>query len=196
MAMKLEECNTLVRGNFNPYIVTPEWVAEQKLWQPKKAEVALAVLARGLQFRGDDIEWVVDNDRLLVSSVNADCGELAARVLRLLPHTPVRAVGTNFTFVGEKDDWGTSPVPMLGDRGPDAFPDDQRPEQVRWTGTISSKGVRTEITVVFGEDGVAVRFNFHRPVSDASAAALASEEFTHDKKRATELLKQFVNQEI
>jgi hypothetical protein len=196
VALKLEECNTLVRGNFNPHIVTPEWLAQQELWQPSKAEVALAVLARGLQFRGDDIEWAVDSDRLLVSSVNADCGKLASRVLVLLPHTPVRAVGSNFTFVGEKDDWGTSPVPMLGDRGPDAFPDDQRPEQVRWMATIPSKEVRTEITVVFGEDGVAVRLNFHRPVSHGNDAVVAAEQFMHDKKRATELLKQFVNQEI
>ncbi len=196
MALKLEECNTLVRGNFNPYIVTPEWLAQQELWQPKKPEIMLAALASGIQFRGDDAEWAVDNDRLLISSETVDCGDLAANVLRSLPHTPVRAVGTNFTFVGGKEEWGTSPVPRLGNRGPDDFPNGLCPEQVRWTATITDGQVRTEISVVFGEKDVAVRFNFHRPVSDATAAALAAEQFVSDKRRAGELLKEFVDQEI
>jgi hypothetical protein len=195
VALRLEECNTFVRGNFNPYVVTPEWLASQEIWQPNEAEVALA-LAPGLRFRADDVEWVVDAGRLLISSTTADCGKLAAAVLKLLPHTPVLAVGNNFTFVGDLQEWETSPVPMLGAIGPDDFPEDLRPSQVRWSSVIQREEVSIEIGVVFASDGVAVRLNFHRPTPTAAAAAAAAGEFHNDKKAAGILLERVAKQEV
>jgi len=196
VALRLEECNTLVRGNFNPYVVTPEWLARQEIWQAKEAEVVLGVLARGLRFRADDVEWVVDTDRLLISSPVKDCGKLAAEVLSLLPHTPVLAVGNNFTFVGDPEEWGASPIPTLGAATPDDFPEDLRPTQVRWSSIIQHENVRIEIGVIFGSDSVAVRLNFHRQTPDATVAAVAATEFLSDKRTAETLLKRVVNQEV
>jgi hypothetical protein len=85
---------------------------------------------------------------------------------------------------------------MLGAMAPDGFPSGFQPEQVRWSGLVKNEAVQIEITVVFGNDGVAVRFNFHRLTTDAVAAAAAAEEFPNDKKTARTLLKQILNQEV
>lgn len=196
MALRLEKCDTVLRGNFNPYVITPEWLAQQAIWQPKQAEVGFGALVRGLRFRDDSVEWNVDTDKLVVSSVSEDTGKLAAKVLRLLIHTPVIAVGNNCTFAGDLQDWGDSPVPMLGNLGIDCFTAGLEPEQVRWSGIFKSEKYRIEITVVRSKDGVAVQFNFHRPTSNATTAADAAEEFDNDKKTARTLLKQILNQEV
>lgn len=196
VTVKLEDCNSFVRGNFNPYIINPQWLSRQHIWRPDAAEFMLGVLGNGVRFRGGDIEWVVDGDRLVISSVRVDCGELAAKVLESLPHTPVRAVGSNFTFVGEKDDWGESPLPMLGAKGPDAFPEEQRPAEVRWSGTFLATDHREEITLVVGNDGVAVRVNVHRPASHAEQAALAARQFMHDKAAASDRIRHLLNHEV
>ena len=198
MALTLDSCDTFARGNFNPHIINPEWLAEQKIWQPEEAELALplGMPVRGLQFRAKGVVWIVDADRLVVSSISEDCGELVARVLIHLPHTPIIGVGNNFTFVGDRDDWGDSPVPMLGTKGPDLFPEEMKPEQARWSGTANRDGVRIDSTVVIEPDGVAVRFNFHRATRKAVAAADAARQFSNDKSLAMKLLMQLVNQEV
>jgi hypothetical protein len=71
-----------------------------------------------------------------------------------------------------------------------------RPSQVRWSGTIPYKGRHIEIAVIYEDEGIAARLNFHRQTPDANVAATAAEEFVSDKQLAKTLLNRIFTQEV
>ena len=85
---------------------------------------------------------------------------------------------------------------MLAAKGPDAFPEGQRPTEVRWSGTFLAPDHREEITLVVGDDSIAVRVNMHRPASKAEEVVFAARQFTHDKATAGDRVRQLLAQEV
>lgn len=120
MAVQLISRNTVVRGEFNRAIIVPRWLVAQKILPDGEVDFAVSDAAdQPRQFRFAGFMWNVAHDRLVIAArpdidVEADTGSVAAKILRILSHTPVTAVGHNFLF--ESTEAIASCVPALGAR--------------------------------------------------------------------------------
>lgn len=196
MAVSRELVQTVAVGPFNPHIITPEWLVRYKVLPDQEVQLRLGALIDGVAFRFKRTEWQVDSRRLLVASTTEadDCGELVAKVLELLPHTPVKAVGHNFHFLcSNRESWKDSPLPLLGKKG---FGDLSQLEQSRWTGIFEKAPVRIEMTVGHAEDGLVVLFNHHRNTKNIEEAKAATRHFRHDFDVSRAMLRDMLGQEI
>lgn len=196
MALNLEKTQTLAAGPFNPYIITPEWLVNNGVCEEQEVELRFTPMQQGMAFSFKDVQWQIELRMLTVASRKANCGELVARVMDKLLHTPVRAVGNNFHYAGSREGWGKSPLPMLGGSGRDSFQDVGAVEQIRWTGVFRMDGVRTEVTAADAESGIAVLFNFHREIKNTAEACAAARQFDQDRRRSQELLRRLFDQEV
>ncbi len=194
MPLSLDSANTFLRGKFNPFIISPDWLREQKVWEAEKLEFGLGVLQEGIQFKGDGVEWLIDNHGLVIASRKADVGEIAATVIARLPHTPIAAVGNNFVFACIRSDWGASPLPSLTG-GKEPF-DDSTIIDERWMASIKGDDVVAQVALTKGDALITVNFNYHRKPAKSSDAASAARNFENDKQRSVELIKSFFNQEV
>lgn len=206
--LNLELAQTVAIGAFNPYVVTPDWLVRYNICREVEGvNVRFVALGEGAAFRFGKVEWQVDNQRLCVSSSewNIDCGRLVSRVLELLPHTPVHAVGHNFHFSAPKSEWGGRPSPMLGRRG---LADFEEVDQVRWAGAFRRADSRLEVTLASEADAFAILFNHHRTMNleqirrakDAedqiAQARTAAERFLGDFDDSRGLLRSFFEMEL
>jgi hypothetical protein len=205
--LTLELAQTVAIGAFNPFLISPDWLVKYKVCPDAVVDLRLVAIGGGASFRLGRVLWEVDNQRLVVSSSEPglDCGEMVSRVLTLLPHTPVRAVGHNFHFSAARDQWGDRPSPALGGKGLEDF---DSIKQVRWVGLFQRDEVRIEVTLAYEADAVAVLFNHHRNMdleqtrraetaNDQIAQAMAAaNRFGCDSRASCELLRTLFDVEM
>jgi hypothetical protein len=198
VALKLELAQTVALGPFNPYIISPLWLVKERLLPEGRANVLMKVFGEGGAFIFHDIEWEVSQQRLVISSLAEDCGELLAKILDRLPHTPVQGVGHNFHFVCAVSDWGSSPRPQLGSMERKDLSEISPIEQTRWAGLFLRRDARVEVTVAQTEERMMVLMNYHRGTNpyDIQKAIAAARTFQDDRKDAAELLRRLVGQEV
>ena len=156
MALSLVMANTTIRGHFNPYIVSPEWLAENNIWKSEEIQLAFGSVIDGIRFRSGESDWQVNSNSLQISSLG-NCGQLAAEVLKALPHTPVLAVGINFEYSSLEELSKVSPNLGAGFEPPDSLSFEIK----KWTGVVHKESNRIEMTVVVGSQGANVSFNHH-----------------------------------
>jgi len=205
--LKPESYQTVVIGAFNPFLISPEWLVKYKVCSDEPLNLRLVTIGVGASFRFGPVSWEVDNQRLIVSSSDpkVDCGALVSTVLKLLPHTPIRAVGHNFHFSAGKLDWGERPSPTLGGRTLEQLGDY---EQVRWVGITARREPRIEITLAYESDAVAVLLNHHYTIDleqirkaenveeQIAPAREAAEKFRSDFLMSRELCRSLFQMEI
>jgi len=205
---KLELAQTVAIGAFNPYIITPEWLVRFGFYlRDDEVKIRMVPLGEGASFEFRRVQWQVDNQRLIVSSTDrtVDCGGTVSKVLDLLPHTPVQAVGHNFHFSATKEEWGDRPAPVLGQK---SFHDLEDAEQVRWVGVFLRGETRIEATLAYELDAVAIMLNHHRNMNLESArkaqtlqqqisqAKNAAEKFREDFESSRTLLRSLFEMEV
>lgn len=179
----VENANIVLVGNFNPYIISPEWLSEEGVWSCDEIHFALGAIKRdGVQFRGGGVQWFVSSERMEIASQEADCGALAERVLERLPHTPMLAVGDNFGIQCDAIA-AASVFESISKLLPDLST-----ETTRWVATMHDNGVRIEVTFVNGSEGTSAAVNFHRITRSAAKAREAVRNFSSDKERALQLI--------
>lgn len=182
VTFSLEMANATIRGNFNPYIVSPEWLAATGIWEQDEVQLAFGAVAGGVRFRSGQDEWLVDNQSLQISSIE-NCGILAASVLRSLPHTPVVAIGLNLEY--SCSDASPNISPNLGEGF--ELPVDMNFEVKKWSGIVHQDGNRVEMTVVVGSAGLNVGFNHHFATRDVKELIKFAESFD-EKKTVSETM--------
>ena len=196
MALTLELAQTVAVGPFNSHIITPEWLVRCNVLPEQEIQIRFGTIGDGTAFRFGKIEWQVNSRRLMVSTstLTEDCGDLVAKVLELLPHTPVRAVGHNFHFLcNSREEWRSSPVPALGTK---EFGDFTDLVQSRWTGIFQKSGVRIELTIGYADDGVVVLLNHHRITNTIEEAQEAARQFRRDLDVSRAYLGDLLKQEL
>lgn len=202
VAMKLEEGQALAIGPFNPHIITPEWLVKYGVCRDEEVEMRFAAMSRGTEFNFNNLTWQVDGQRLSVGSNVENCGDYSAKVIELLHHTPVRAVGNNFHYSCAKDQWGDSPLPMIGTLGREDLTTFGTVEQTRWMGLFSCQPpqvkseARVEVMVALGHTGVVVLFNFHREMKSTEEAQAAARMFEDDLQVSRTMLQSLFNQQV
>ena len=105
MEIRAEGHNIVLLGGWNRSIFTPQWVASS-LGQVDEVGFQLAVEDPNLPFRISfrDYVLIVRSDRLhLYSTIVSEeslrgTRDLAVRLLEMLPHTPISALGVNFAW--------------------------------------------------------------------------------------------------
>jgi hypothetical protein len=110
MQPTMEKTTLVLAGAFNPAILTPAWVAKNALDQPEMGDFPVAVMApissiaqlprftfAGLSFSPSFQSLTFYLQGLDAAGSKKVC-DVAARILQLLPHTPVTGLGFNFGF--------------------------------------------------------------------------------------------------
>lgn len=176
-----------MRGNFNPYIFSPQWLIEHKIWDDEEVHLVLGAMGEGVRFRGtkSNIEWVVDAQTMVISGP-ADCGSIACQILVLLPHTPVRAVGCNFAY--SSTEWNSPYIPKLGSKALADLPSEWNPELTKWSAVFHVEETRIDMSVECGDQGITTSFNFHTSVDSAKNAELVAKKFQEFRSTAEKLI--------
>ena len=196
MPLELISSNVVIRGNFNPYIFSPEWLTSQGVWEEQEVHLALgATLGDGIQFRAvnTDVEWSVSSRSLIIATLG-DAGSLAVSVLEKLPHTPVQAVGCNFVF--SLPNWESAPVPKLGTKSMSDLPAKYNAELVKWSGVFHLAEQRVDMGVACGGEGITVNFNHHKAVNNAQEAAIAASSFLATKQLSVEMIDEILRETV
>ena len=191
--MKLNGGSCVLVGSLNPAILKPNWMVKHDILPDGENKSAFGIGTGGasMRFTMSDLTWAPGPERLAVDSqsAEADPGVFVAKILKKLEHTPVRGVGNNFQFLVSG-----------GERISDAVPKDvlgglaSEENQVLGMELVvqlsHDSGAVIAMTLTF--DGSSnlkdVKLNFHRDVTDASAAADAASAWSHDREDAIKLV--------
>jgi hypothetical protein len=110
----LQDASIVLRGNFNPSMFHPSWLAATNLITTKEAEAAsVEVIHPGVAiFRTEWLQFQAQGDRLQVETANEAYYEplrdLAVGILQVLVSTPLTALGINRDFhyrLESEDQW-------------------------------------------------------------------------------------------
>ncbi len=189
--MTLVLSETVAVGAFNPRIITPSWLVKNDVVrEPEWLEDILDSMPideNGFPLGG--FGWDVDQERLIVSADRGerDCGAVMGKVIELLRHTPISAVGHNFHYTCPISDWPPTAIPMLGQRSGIEL----GVTETRWTGRFDREGLVVEVELLYvpkSDDVVSVRTNFERQTGEKwEGAVSAARTFPSDRKAAAEL---------
>lgn len=110
MVPELSEWNIVLVGQWNPHILNAKWIAKELFGSTNiqiEAEMIIAPTIVGPRYSYDNLIIYPSVHRLLVGMKKGDeetlkkAEELAETTLRLLNHTPIRALGINYSFLQE-----------------------------------------------------------------------------------------------
>lgn len=206
--MRLIDSNIVLLGGFNPNIIEPGWlsrynVVEEKLDDEFTTEIQLISGSPHLmKFTLDGFRWEVTSDRILIGSQKTKSpADWFGRLLDLLSHTPIRAVGINFKAECDRTDWPHD-APKL-------------PKQNEATSLIGDIIASTTVTKGRRSDGTQVNLtlnatnanvfldaNFHRAipvqedVSPVELAKKAMSEFESDCELFHSIISIMIGREV
>lgn len=181
------ETSLVVAGAWNASILTPSWVLHHGLNRPSDELGRVQVFLPALQgavfefprYVLDRMAYIVRPDSLLVvpNESTAEClaesEDVVARIVQVLPHTPITGIGHNFEF---RD---AAPAPESVAVFTNARQDLVDHMSEGWTpsgaavaATFRNDGETVHINVQRQWDGTAVtiKFNFHHPISSNDQA--------------------------
>lgn len=194
MAFDLVQRNTVVRGEFNAAIIRPRWLVNQGLFQHGEAGFQLSDRPGGPRvFNFHEYQWEIGQDRLVLTcrDVHAgDPGECVARILKILPHTPVTAVGHNFVF--ESSEIIDAICPHIGRFAGNDLAELLGHDLAKSDGAVvlSIDDERSLTIRVFAESPTQkIDLNFHYAASDTRAAQEAARTSQRCLERAREIVK-------
>lgn len=152
-------------GKWNPFILTPQWVGKHIFEEDKiEGEVALGPLV-ALRLRGPGAEIAPTRDRVTISAEEStpeglDCIErLGRKLLKMLPHTPIDAVGVNHAFV--EDVAGADIVSLFNCDDKDKLPREMPVETIEIGRRLSGDGYKLNLKLSNEQGSEVVRFDFN-----------------------------------
>lgn len=181
----------VVAGRFNPAILSPAWVVAHGLLPDGQAEGKALVGTNVVQYTLGALTWQPTLTKLevIANDSDADPGDFVSRVLNLLPHTPINAVGSNFVFpIAEPAD--RQIFPLISSKI-QAITSDADHELLSYSVTVGLKfGADCVISIGFEsekEKVYAINFNFNRFVPNASAGAEVALAWRKDEAEAVRI---------
>ena len=162
----------------------------------------MAGRAIAFRFKTGDFSWLVDYNRLVISTEKSvDTAAIAAKVVEKLPHTPLTAIGNNFRFRSSLSQW-KGRLPRLDDFGFDKLNGHGDVQSVSWKGSISRADgvmVNTEVIVEPAQSlspTVSVNVNCHREADDVDSVIAAANKFEEDRKSITAFLETLLREKV
>ncbi len=177
MKPKLDAWTIVVAGAWNVRVFSPEWVGK-KLFDGKSMtiEVPVGPSIATVRYTVEGISLLPVEDRLIMGILGPDLPSCqraegaTRRVLGLLPHTPVTALGVNFGFEDPEPGDPIRSLFMLNDLDPlsNFGCKIKRSSIVR---TLETDEGSVNVTHALDGDGRAdIHFNFHHDVVSADEA--------------------------
>jgi hypothetical protein len=171
LAPRADGWNVLVLGHWDPLILTPAWLNEHVAAGDVVVEMARDERLPPRQ-TFDGVSLLVVDNRLLVSPAEPDVDgmkkaeDVALKLLDLLPHTPITAVGVNVQLEGDLGDaLATNDAGALAARG-------LREKSAVLRRSFEHGRGRVNVTLERREDGAQlVSINHHADARGAAAAA-------------------------
>jgi hypothetical protein len=180
-------------GSLNPGIIEPGWLMKMGIALTDEAtwDIGLTKFDKVLVFRDDALSWSCSASRLVVTAVdpNGDPGAAIAKVLKILEHTPIQAVGNNFAYLVEPET-GTRLAKLLRVPIVDAFGASGARVDNYTTALVVPKN-EARLTMIFDASDTAIQkvtFNFHRPTVHSAVAAEAAAKWKTDESTAVQML--------
>ena len=116
MAFELAAQSIVVVGEFNRAIIRPKWLVKQAILPEGGVQAKLTDRPGApTSFRFAMFDWEVGPTKLIIKPLAPempDPGSVMAKILQILQHTPISALGHNFLYSAPLDD--ASQLPGLG----------------------------------------------------------------------------------
>ena len=184
MVPKEDGWSIVINGHWNRMIFTPKWVGENIFNSPEVELLVSMVPTNPAIYRNEDVVLAVAEEKVSINlrKLNVVCMEdaeaKATRILNILSHTPVSAIGVNFAFIEESP---SDPLLKIFGNPHDAeiarvFGADISKRTL--TRAVKLDGVVFNLALMF--DGSVVEFNanYHHSVESAAAAVRSIEKKT------------------
>lgn len=192
----LTDWTVVIVGQWNPHIFSPEWLTKNLHLQNLEAMIGVTPAAAiDMRYQTPDLLVIPGRDRLIVGVRNEKEETLlqmekAQRdVLRLLTHTPVRAIGINFGYTENEPPPELIKTFNLDDSGAlsDAGFSVSVTEIMRH---IDVPPATLKLKMAFVDGIVKFHFNFTQPISSSEEAAeLLNGKVLFFRDKATDMLK-------
>lgn len=205
--MHLTDSNIVLLGGFNPNIIQPLWLSRYDVVREKGEEFKTEIqfgpaTPQVMTFQLDGFRWEVSLDRVLIGSGEARSpAEWLIRLLDLLPHTPIRAVGVNFRLRSERSDWPLE-VPKLPNQESAASLIGEIAASTAVTRGRLEDHTQVNLTLNATSDEVVLDANLHRgvkhskEVSAMDMAKQAMSEFDSDWQRVRLIVSAITGTEV
>lgn len=200
--MKLETANIVLLGGFNPHIIEPHWLNKVGVCSDEndryETEVLVGTGPQLTRFLAGGLWWEVSFEKLVVAvkaGITSAGSPVAScrRLLQTLPHTPIRAMGTNFNFKFDKDAWD-GPTPSIDEIEGLVASDGEIQSRTTVIRSLREDGARVLFQLAVGVDSVSFDANFHRSVEGISMAQERLNDFDGDREFVKNVAKRFVHQ--
>lgn len=106
MQIKPNSFEVVLVGRWNPYILNPQWIAENLFENKSKVQIEFSLnLDTPNRYKIDNVQITPTPDRVTFSSFdNSDeslilMGNVAVKLCNILSHTPLMAIGVNFAYI-------------------------------------------------------------------------------------------------
>ncbi|MBI6545352.1 MAG: hypothetical protein HY692_01070 [Cyanobacteria bacterium NC_groundwater_1444_Ag_S-0.65um_54_12] len=178
MSTVLKTCYINIVGHWNVAIFTPEWLVS-KIFDTSQIQLQFSPLP-GIwpRFTGRDVTIMPSPDRLIVepASLSDDLltlsSNMAEKILEMLSHTPISAIGFNFLYEHSNPDaellrrFQDLDTKLLGEAGFDVERR-QTVKQIRQEhGVLNLKTILDDQSILF-------EFNFHQNIKSNEEALAA-----------------------
>jgi hypothetical protein len=172
-----ENFTIVVVGNWNVSIFNPGWVGKN-IFDSKTVTLEVGIgpeLPRRLIV--DDVIVIPQSSRLMVTPNKIDNTTLkrmedaVCKILELLSHTPVSAVGVNFGFRIKPLAGSFSNIPALLAEELASEGLSIESHEIKWTvGHESTRKTILNLSVQIGTDEALIKFNFHSDTENTAKA--------------------------
>ncbi len=157
-------------GNWNPFILNPQWVGKY-IFKKKQIEAEFLFGPKlAFRFSAFGARIVPTQDKVTIIADECDkrslgvIERLSRELLSELPHTPIHAIGVNHAFI--EDSPGEDILSLFNFPDERKFPNDMPIESTEITRRLAGDGhgVNLKISIGQGFEGVRFDFNFHYPI--------------------------------
>lgn len=172
-----ENFTIVVLGSWNVSIFSPGWIGKS-IFDEKTVTLEVGIgaeLPRRLTV--DDVIVIPQSSRLMVTPNILDNKTLirmegaVCKILELLSHTPVSAVGVNFGFRVKPltDSFSNIPALLAEELASEGLSIESR--EIKWTvGYESTRKTILNLSVQIGTDEALIKFNFHSDTENTGKA--------------------------
>lgn len=205
--MRLIHSNIVLLGGFNPHIIEPTWLSRHGVVAEKSDEFMTEIqfgprASQTMRFNLDGLAWEVTLERVLVGSDKVSSpAQWLIRLLDLLPHTPVRAVGINFKLQCDRAEWPIELPALPGQQAADSLIGEIKTSTAVTRAQLHD-GTQVNLTLHATQSTVTLDANFHRGLGNSDAmlpidmAKKAMLEFEGDWSRLREIVTKMTGKEV